>query len=554
MKRLVTGLVMLPLLWGAIEAQLSLNASSQRQMVMTNLLSMPISFTENHGQWGDKTLFKAEAGGATFYFCKDEVAYIFTRDTDELEESPLPKRAVMPGMPDKSDKPRYKKEIMLIRAEFIGANPNPEIVGEDRLSHNCNYFYGNDPTKWRTDVPNYSAITYKDIWPGIDLRYHGNGQGMKYDFIVNPGADICQIRVRYDGVNNLAVTSNGDLQADTRFGIIFENIPAIYQEHGSRKTELAGRYAIVEPGVFGFEAENYNPNLPLVIDPELVYSTYLGGDSHDWGWDIAIDDSSNAYVVGFTLSTDFPTQNPYQIYQGYETYCDAFVTKLSPSGNSLVYSTYLGGNDGENGYGIAVDSSGYTYVTGGTFSTDFPTQDPYQADQPGWDAFVTKLSPSGESLVYSTYLGGNENDYTHDIAVDRSGNAYVMGHTHSTDFPLHNPHQTDQPETDAFVTKFGPQTGIDDDGRLPSVFSLSQNFPNPFNSQTSISFSLQQTGRISLVIYDILGRKAACLIDGIQDAGPHILTWDASNTPSGLYFARLHAGKTDETIKMILLK
>ena len=182
----------------------------------------------------------------------------------------------------------------------------------------------------------------------------------------------------------------------------------------------------------------------------LLYSTYLGCSSNDFGNDIAVDGSGSAYVTGSTYSTDFPTKNPYQTDQ---PDADVFVTKLSPSGNSLVYSTYLGGNSDEGGHGIALDGSGSAYVTGGTGSTDFPTQNPYQMDQTGYDAFLAKLSPSGNSLVYSTYLGGSLNDFGLSIALDGSGSAYVTGYTESTDFPTQNPYQTNQPRVDVFVTK-----------------------------------------------------------------------------------------------------
>ena len=208
------------------------------------------------------------------------------------------------------------------------------MAGEERLPHNCNYFYGNDPSKWRTDVPNYSAITYKDIWPGIDLRYHGDGRGMKYDFIVNPGADVSRIKVRYDGVENLNVTSGGDLEAETSFGPIHERIPEIYQEIDGRKREISGHYILRESGVFGFElAEGYNPAFPLVIDPELIYSTYLGGNGDDYGGGIAVDGGGNAYVTGETWSTDFPTENPYQNYNAGDY--DVFVSKFGPEGGAI---------------------------------------------------------------------------------------------------------------------------------------------------------------------------------------------------------------------------
>jgi hypothetical protein len=411
----------------------------QEKMVMTNLSSMPLAFTENRGQWDEKVLYRAEAGGATFYFCHDEVVYFFVRDTDELEEEQLSWTRRKESLPDAPpfERPRYKKEAMLIKAEFIGANPNPEIIPEDRLSHNCNYFYGNDPAKWRTDVPSYSAITYKDIWPGIDLRYYGTGRGMKYDFIVNPGAEISLIKVHYDGADDLAVTPNGDLQADTRFGFVYENIPSVYQEMGGTRHNITGRYRIVEPGVFGFEVEGYNHSVALVIDPELVYSTYIGGSSNEEGFGIAVDGSGSAYVTGFTRSFDFPTANPYD--GSYNETNDVIVTKLSAAGNSLLYSTYLGGHNRDRGHGIAVDGSGSAYVTGETHSWEFPTVNPYDESFNGYyDVFVTKLSAAGNSLLYSTFLGGDMDDRGYGIAIDGSGSAYVTGETSSSDFPMVN--------------------------------------------------------------------------------------------------------------------
>jgi len=429
------------LLTGNVGAQIGLDDEDQQQMMMSNLSAMRLAFTENRGQWDEKALFRAEAGGAVFFFCADEVVYIFTRDTDELIDDGMPDGPDGPGMPDKFDRPRYKKEAMLIKAQFIGTNPDPEIVGQDRLAHNCNYFYGNEPSKWRTDVPNYSAITYKDIYPGIDLKYHGNGQGMKYDFIVNPGADISQIRIRYDSVNNLAITSNGDLQADTRFGLIYENIPSIYQEIAGSKSDgsvghdIKGQYRIIEPGVFGFQVEGYNPALQLVIDPELVYSTYLGGSDWDAGLGLAVDGSGQAYVIGYTYSSDFPTYNPYDgdFNSGVR---DIFVSKLSSTGNSLLYSTYLGSIGYDEGFDIAVDGTGQAYITGFTNSSNFPTYNPYDGDNNGgFDVFVAKLSSGGNSLLYSTYLGGSGDDYGFGMAIGGSGQAYVTGQTSSSDFP-----------------------------------------------------------------------------------------------------------------------
>ncbi len=446
-------------LWYNVNAQLALDEGHQKQMVMTNLSSMPLAFTENQGQFGDKTLFKANAGGATFYFCNNEVAYLFVRDTDELLEDSRSgsDRREKPDMFGKFDRPMYKNESLLIKAQFIGANPNPEMIGIDRLSHNNNYFYGNDPSKWCTDVPNYSAIVYKDIYPGIDLKYYGDGKSMKYDFIVNPGADISQIQIRYDGVDALSVTHAGDLQAQTQFGLIHEKVPYIYQEVGGVQTEITGYYEIKESGVFGFAViGGYNPDYPLIIDPELVYSTYLGGHGKDYGYGIAVDGSGSAYVTGYTTSRDFPTINPYD--GTYNKKGDVFVTKLSPAGNSLTYSTYLGGGDDDRCWGITVDGSGNAYVTGATRSSDFPMANPYDNSLDSyWDAFVTKLSPGGNSLVYSTYLGGNIVDYGEGIAVDAGGSAYVTGQTASSDFPMVNPYDGSLGgDRDGFVSKLSP--------------------------------------------------------------------------------------------------
>jgi hypothetical protein len=493
-------------------AQPTLNADSQKQLVSSNLSSMPLSFTENRGQWDSKALYKAEAGGATFWFCKDEVVYQFIRDTDELIEDVMPHGPDMPtGMPDKFNHPRYKKESMVLRAQFVGANFNTEIVGQDRLSHNNNYFIGNIPSKWATDVPNYSSITYKDIYPGIDLTYHGDGKGIKYDFIVNPGADISLIKIKYNGVDGLDVTSNGDLQAATRFGPVYERIPQIYQEIDGQKRNILGHYILQASGIFGFALEDgINPAYPVVIDPELVYSTYLGGTGIEFCYGVAVDNSGATYITGITYSTNFPTQNPIQTDQPFD---NAFVTKLTPSGNSLIYSTYLGGGavDGEGGVSIAADESGYAYITGFTYSSNFPTQNPFQTDRPGCDAFVTKLAPYGNYLIYSSYLGGNADDRASYIAVDGSGNAYVNGLTSSTDFPILNPYQTHQGPAysyDVFVTKLSPSgnslvystylggdstdycggIAIDNSGHAyVTGYTYSTNFPtlNPFQTNRS---------------------------------------------------------------------
>ena len=438
-------------------AQLAFSSNYSKQTVSNNLKSQLLTFTENRAQWGDKTLFKAESGGAVFYFCRDEVAYLFTRDTDQLLNDDHLPLDDLSDFPSKFNHPRYKKEALLIKAQFVDANPVPEVIGENRLSHNCNYFYGNDPSKWCTDVPNYSSITYKDIYPGIDLKYHGDSQGIKYDFIINPGADILQIKIRYEGVDNLTISDTGDLQAETKFGLIHENIPLIFQRDGRNRREIEGRYIMLEPGVFGFALDGgYNPSLPLVIDPELVYSSFLGGTSNDEGFDIALDNEGCAYVTGYTWSSNFPAVNPYDA--GANGQSDVFVTKIAAGGGSIAYSTYIGGSDIDWAYGITVDNHGSSYITGYTASTDFPMSNPYDETSNGQDdAFVIKLTSSGDTLVYSTYLGGNLDDTGFDIAVDSLSCAYITGTAESYNFPTAYPYNGDHNALkDVFLTKLNP--------------------------------------------------------------------------------------------------
>ncbi|MCX6832875.1 MAG: SBBP repeat-containing protein [candidate division Zixibacteria bacterium] len=429
---------------------------------------MPLSFTKNMGQWDDRVLFRANAGAATMWFTKEGVTYQFTRRIDTRSGAVSapgvsvgrtflsdPGQAGMPILPGD----RYEKDSVgqiILTAKFVGAKPNPEILAEGQMDYKCNYFLGNDPAKWHTDVPNYEAIMLKDIYPGIDLKYSGDGSGQAaYEFIAAPGADIARIKVAYEGAEKTSIDDDGRMVVRTKWG----DMIAAIKSPTNGVLSGTGSFSQLSENTIGFEADRSTPltrggasrQAPGAISVGLVYSTYLGGADRDVGNGIAVDGSGNAYVTGWTQSSNFPTQNLYQpTLQGYT---DVFVTKLSSTGNGLIYSTYLGGGNDE-GSGIAVDGSGNAYVTGTTGSSDFPILNPYQTYQGSNDAFVTKLSSSGNNLIYSTYIGGGYDDYGEDIAVDGSGNAYVTGYTTSDDFPTCNPYQTYQWGPDAFVTKF----------------------------------------------------------------------------------------------------
>jgi len=429
---------------------------------------MPLAFTKNEGQWNERVLFKANTGGATMWYTDEGVYYQFTRPL--LEDETKDKG----GSVERFERKPQKSESFVIKASFIGANPNPTVVGKDLFEHKFNYFLGNDPAKWQTSVPNFKVVVYKDLYPGIDLKYYGNGRRMKYDFIVSPGAGLSQIEVRYEGVKSLSVDQAGELVVETEWGTVTEHKPFVYQLEGEMLLLLQGEYVIISDKSFGFRlTQKYNPSLPLVIDPELTYGTFLGGESDDRGEGIAVDVAGNVYITGHTKSADFPILNAFDSTN--QTSC-AFLTKVSASASSLIYSTYLGSGYMGGGvtwaYAIAVDGEGYAYVTGNTGDNNFPLVNaadsiPDNGEMIHGEGFVTKLSPEGNSLIYSTYLGGNQGETGRSIAVDNSGSAYVTGETRSNNFPIVNAFDssfsapgTVPYEYDGFVTKFSPLGNI----------------------------------------------------------------------------------------------
>jgi len=434
-------------------------SSVQEEVIMDKLASASLFFTENKGQFPEEVLFQTFVSGTTVYLCRDKVVSDFCRENEE--------ESVDVHLRDTKyldDRKQAKMERTSIAAEFVNANSDVVIVGEEVLPHYNNYFIGNDPDLWYTNVLNYKSVLYKDIYPSIDLHYYGDGDSLKYDFIVYPGGDPSMIEIYYDGVEELELTPNGDMVMQTRLGSICEQIPVIYQEINGITQEISGRYEIRELDSFGFEVDDvYNPLYPLIIDPYLEYSTFLGGSSSENSYDIAVDEIGCVYVTGLTQSPDFPTINAYNDDISSDNR-DIFVTKLSALGNSLIYSTYIGGSNIDWANGLAIDSSGCVYIAGSTDSVDYPMVNAYDSSMNGWrDTIVTKLSSAGNSLEFSTYLGGtsaDEFDYIHDIAIDNNNCVYVTGVTSSSNFPMVNAYDSSYNggsaggSHDAFVTKF----------------------------------------------------------------------------------------------------
>jgi len=358
----------------------------------------------------------------------------------------------------------------VVRMNFAGAKPTPRVVGVDELPGKSNYFIGNNPAKWRTGVSNYAKVKYEGIYPGVDLVMYGNQRQLEYDFVVAPGTNPNSIRLAFEGVRQMRLDARGELVLSTRDGEVRQQKPVIYQEvNGSRQT-IDGHYIMKGRREVGFAIGRYDASLPLVIDPtvSLVYGAFIGGSGIEIAQSLAIDTTGNAYITGNTSSLNFPT-TPGAL-QSTEAdaavYYDVFVSKLSADGTTLLYSTYLGGNQGDDGLGIALDVSNNIYICGQTGSTDFPvTPGAYQTTHvPSTDGFVVKLNPSASGaaqLVYSTYLGGSNNESAEGIAVDAAGVAYVAGDTTSPDFPVLNAFQINYSYpfsfyADAFFVKLNP--------------------------------------------------------------------------------------------------
>ncbi len=345
---------------------------------------------------------------------------------------------------------------------FPGARSPKKIVALDEQPGTTNYLIGSDPAKWRKGISRFGRVKYESIYPGIDLVFHGRQREVEFDFVVAPGTHPEKIRIGFRGDVRLEHETGGLILHDMA-GSIHLRQPTVYQEeNGSRKT-VDGQFVALSGNQVGFQVGAYNADKPLVIDPVLSYSSFLGGSDYDAATAVAVDSQGNVYVTGLTFSVDFPTLNPLQAkLAGAEPAtgkADAFVTKIDPTGTKLIYSTYIsGGGKLNTGLGIAVDGNGNAYMTGETNSPDFPLVHPIQSKFGGGpspsDAFVLKLGPTGSTLVYSTYLGGSGDDEARAISVDSNGNAYVVGQTSSQDFPLKNPLQAhNRGQGDAFITK-----------------------------------------------------------------------------------------------------
>lgn len=415
---------------------------------------LPLIFEANQGQVDDHVRFISRGRGSTLFLTSTEAVLMLTRSGD----SPAGNKIRSGKLDPIKQRPAQPKNTSgsVVRMKLVGANREARITGLKPLPGTVNHFIGKDPSRWRTNVPTYASVEYRDVYPGVNLVYYGNQRQLEYDFVVAPGADPSVIRLAFEGADKLTLDPQGNLILHTAVGEVVQRAPLVYQESSGVRREVSGRYVLQGRRV-GFQVSAYDTTKPLVIDPVLFYSTYLGGGANDDGRAIAVDTAGNAYVAGTTASPNFPTTAG--ALQTTPSGGDLFVTKLNSTGSGLIYSTYLRSNGGGGVGGIAVDGFGNAYVAGASQSTDFPTtpgafQTVYRGGDS--DAFVVKLSPTGSALIYSTYLGGQSTDFGFALAVDGGGNAYVTGFTASGDFPIANAVQSACASAGcgvAFVTK-----------------------------------------------------------------------------------------------------
>jgi hypothetical protein len=502
----------------AVPKAISSSGESAAGNVDISYGKIPLYFIPNEGQVDGRVSYYVQGRDKTIYFTPEGLTFVLNgaQESDPVRSNdtrgrkrPRAEKARVSGVEGSNG--TYLDEEMrgigprpefpdpdarrtsgrwVVKLDFVDANPGVIPIGVEKTGAVISYFKGK-PEEWKTGLPAYSKIVYEDLWPGVDLLYQGTFDRIKYEFIVHPGADPSQIRLAYRGAENVRLTGGGRFEVETPMGSFEDEVPVAWQEKGGARTRVSVAYVLeassesrpqdrssVSGGVlvdeesshrspvhvYGFDVGEYDRSLPLVLDPAvLLYCGFIGGSNTDYGLGIAADGSGNAYVTGYTYSS----QPSFPVISGPDlTFndgpIDAFVAKVNPSGTALLYCGYIGGSDNDFGRGIAVDGSGNAYVTGNTYSTEstFPVlYGPVLVHKGSSDIFVAKVNPSGTALLYCGFIGGSSEDQGIRIAVDSSGNAYITGNTQSNDasFPvISGPFLVYEGFTDAFVAKVNP--------------------------------------------------------------------------------------------------
>lgn len=440
------------------------NTADVKMTVSENYGKLPLSFESNMGQSAKPVKFLSRGNGYTVFLTPTEAVFSLRPVREQAS------RAVL-------------------RMKLAGANQNALVEGQQTLPGKVNYMIGNDRSQWHTNIPTFRQVRYTNTWPGVDMVWYGTQNKLEYDFVIKPGSDVSTVRLSFDG--ELRITETGDLLVQVNGEEMTQSAPVIYQDGDQGRVTVSGKYVLKSAHEIGFEVGPYDHSKPLVIDPVLVYSTYIGGAAAETGMSVAVDSSGRTYLAGTTTSDQvtFPIENA---FQGTQIDTLGFVTKLNPAGNDVLYSTFLGDSNGfcTQGFcgtqinGIAVTSDGRAVVTGGVTNEDndskFPvTPNAYQRNgfciswcglEPNRmvDAFVTMFNVDGSALDYSTFYGGRSSyrysqrgfDIGNAIAVDSTNRVYITGLTASNSLPTKHAFQwsrhSEGEGKDAFIAVFNP--------------------------------------------------------------------------------------------------
>jgi len=456
-------------------------ADSLEARALEKFGELPLYFEANKGQTHESVRFLTRGPGYVLFLTPREAVF-------SLRGSPQ-----SPG------------GNRILRMEFVEASQNALVEGENPLQGKVNYLRGSHPEKWHTDVPLYEKVRYRQVYPGIDAVFYDRHGRLEYDFVVAPGRDPSSIELAFQGASRMEISRGGDLLLHTPAGIVRQHKPFVYQESQAGKQEVKSGYLLRGANRIAFQLGSYDRARPLIIDPVIEYSTYVGGSGRERGYDIDVDSQGYAYVTGETTSPDFPEANP----NGFGGSEDAFVFKLNQDGSSLEYATYFGGSAIDKGRGIAVYSDGSVFVVGETSSSDIPTvpdageSDPHMSSTEG---FILRLSSPGNALVFSHYFGGNGEDLFYDVELDPQGYAYAVGTSASDNLP--SPTSTDPVyqnsrigSNDVVVARYNSTGDLDrytylggpgddqgkgialDDGSGPQVYIAGQTLSDLFPSQ-----------------------------------------------------------------------
>ena len=442
-----------PTSWAATAPLSSSEGLADR--VRSAMGNVPLGFEPNQGQAEERVKFLARGNGYALFLTADEavlrLAHSRARNGESIETA--------------------------VSMRVAGANRSAAVVGAEELAAKSNYFIGNDSGQWRTNVPQFAQVRYQEIYPGIDLIYYGSQGNLEYDFEIAPGADPNAVRLHFEGMERLRLDPTGDLIMHTARGSVRLRAPSVYQQIGREKREVAARFVLASDRDVRFALGTYDRSRMLVIDPQLTYSTFLGGSSDedcvnvavnatntiDNCQQVAVDSAFNFYVAGSTTSNNFPPQPG--VHGTLRGARNIFVSKFNPGG-ALISSTYLGGNGVDSSAGLAVDSVGNIFIAGTTTSTNFPTVG--GISNPGLNAsaahvFVSELKANFSGLTWGTLLGGDSVDAATGMAIDNKGNVYVSGitaspHFHTTSGSL-QPNTKSATDSQFFVAKFTPSKG-----------------------------------------------------------------------------------------------